>query len=764
MHLLNLPCLLLAAGLLSRAQGQNQQEEPAPVEEEVTREITFEETLGYKINSENGAIVKRFLGEQPCKKTQERTCAEDYTNELQSLYDYVGSSGDGSRADYVRQKPTPTSELQLGTTNWKKLGGGSTATFTARNGHATTVYKCPTDNTKACLWLVGGRSDEYQGYDLEFSRRNADVWYSSTGDVWTQVEDLQGDYIDGIGNFNADFLSAKRVIAPWYSRYGHSLNSLDCNDDGVDDAMVMVGGFNPEPSNDIWISADGKTWVYDMEAPFTARAWHASAVFRGQLYIIGGAPLTNDVWTGNLTVKNGYDFDQMYSAASAYVNADDRSREIGRLGYNFTMVWKQKVKHMDVSSTVSLLLVYISGALLHFAVVQLTLPPLSFIPHPLEFASVRAHTHTHTRFSISPWLHQFSPRSGHCLMTQLRRDDFNSSFETYTDRMFLVGGFASWPKGDPRYDGERSRNDIYVTEDGKNWTKVLPPIDGETGARPISMPWAARAWHGCATLCNPLQRHRDVSEATQFHVEKYPDLGGDPNLLYHPRMFIMGGGYIGSKRNHVVKKMEAYVDLWSSRDGLSWERVSYSEGAGSALFTTQDWATTTVEDATMQIGKWGFTLDVFTREEDVNANGNIDEKSIEMDFAGNKIIEAEEAARQLYPPAPDNEVMFWRTFNGTERGIVSLIFIGGDTVDSGGLVKDVFISQPGILCEKEGVTCANKGACGPGNMGCVCRDREYIGEYCDIWNPDYESVAWSIGPGRVSIVATLSATLLFVFL
>jgi hypothetical protein len=49
-------------------------------------------------------------------------------------------------------------------------------------------------------------------------------------------------------------------IRSGYSRYGHSLNALDGDGDGIADVMILAGGFSPVASNDVWITADGISW------------------------------------------------------------------------------------------------------------------------------------------------------------------------------------------------------------------------------------------------------------------------------------------------------------------------------------------------------------------------------------------------------------------------------------------------------------------------------------------------------------------------
>lgn len=46
-----------------------------------------------------------------------------------------------------------------------------------------------------------------------------------------------------------------------YERFGHSLDAVDMDGDGEADVMVMMGGYSPTPSNDVWVTEDGITWV-----------------------------------------------------------------------------------------------------------------------------------------------------------------------------------------------------------------------------------------------------------------------------------------------------------------------------------------------------------------------------------------------------------------------------------------------------------------------------------------------------------------------
>lgn len=145
---------------------------------------------------------------------------------------------------------------------------------------------------------------------------NSDVWWSKDGATWTQVTELYGDFLPGIGNGDA---KVGGYVAPWYSRYGHSLNVIDYDGDGNADIMVLAAGFSPLPSNDVWVTKDGISWYFDGHAPWPKRAYHGAEVFQNRLWILGGSPLSNDVWVGSVQT--------------------DASRQLG-----FRLEWEQKLQ------------------------------------------------------------------------------------------------------------------------------------------------------------------------------------------------------------------------------------------------------------------------------------------------------------------------------------------------------------------------------------------------------------------------------------
>ena len=209
---------------------------------------------------------------------------------------------------YNYKRPAPPSYVE-GITNWERLTPtNGSPTFSPRHSHATCIFKCPTttttttttDNTdtkkdKPCIWITGGRTELYRTFDLQKEDRKADIWWSEDGANWNQVTEIYGDFRQSIGNYNA---KVGGEVAPWYSRYGHSLDTIDVDGDGIHDLMILMGGYNPLPSNDIWITTNGTMWFFERFAVWSGRAYHATTVFKNRLLVVGGTPLNNEVWSG----------------------------------------------------------------------------------------------------------------------------------------------------------------------------------------------------------------------------------------------------------------------------------------------------------------------------------------------------------------------------------------------------------------------------------------------------------------------------------
>ena len=124
------------------------------------------------------------------------------------------------------------------------------------------------------MWLLGGTENYYFGN--QGSLKN-DVWCSPDGNTWHQVT----------------------AHAEWSPRAYHQAAVLNGR-------IYVFGGGNYVPKyhalNDVWSSADGKHWRRETQAaPWAARLWFSSVVYREHLWVLGGwsnNPYKNwgDVW------------------------------------------------------------------------------------------------------------------------------------------------------------------------------------------------------------------------------------------------------------------------------------------------------------------------------------------------------------------------------------------------------------------------------------------------------------------------------------
>ena len=154
------------------------------------------------------------------------------------------------------------------------------------------------------MFLLGGTENYYFGDDKS---AKSDVWSSKDGKTWTCVT----------------------PAAEWPARAYHQAVVLN-------DRIYLFGGGNYVPKymafNDVWSSADGKTWRKETEqAGWSPRLWFSSVVYRDQMWVLGGwsnNPSKNwgDVWYS----RNGKDWKELKTGTrwkerhehSAYVFQD----------------------------------------------------------------------------------------------------------------------------------------------------------------------------------------------------------------------------------------------------------------------------------------------------------------------------------------------------------------------------------------------------------------------------------------------------------
>lgn len=136
--------------------------------------------------------------------------------------------------------------------NWIQATGS--APFPSRLNAATLVFKNK-------LWVIGGKN--YEGSALQ------DVWSSPDGKTWERVTDA----------------------AACLPRQSHTALVYK-------DKLWVIAGNKPKDTpvyysrSDVWNSPDGITWTKVTDsAAFVPRANHASVVFGGKMWVLGGTDM-----------------------------------------------------------------------------------------------------------------------------------------------------------------------------------------------------------------------------------------------------------------------------------------------------------------------------------------------------------------------------------------------------------------------------------------------------------------------------------------
>lgn len=204
--------------------------------------------------------------------------------------------------------------------NWTKVT--TNAAWKPRDSSGEVVFKDQ-------LWLLGGWFDSFQSPPR-------DVWSSSDGIDWKLVESeapwkysdlpmtiafgdrmwLMGGWTNGRlaghGATNEVWSTADGKTWDLTSHAGWSPRIASAIVEFKGKMWVLGGSENyyfgdaSSLKNDVWSSSDGKTWTQETEAaPWAPRAYHQAAVLNDKIYVFGGGNYVpqyfalNDVWSSS---------------------------------------------------------------------------------------------------------------------------------------------------------------------------------------------------------------------------------------------------------------------------------------------------------------------------------------------------------------------------------------------------------------------------------------------------------------------------------
>jgi hypothetical protein len=195
------------------------------------------------------------------------------------------------------------------------------ASWQARDSQGEVVYRNR-------LWLLGG-------WFNSFEAPPRDVWNSVDGKSWTLVA-KEAPWLHSDLPMSITFKNRMWMMGGWYNGRlpGHSASAaVWSSQDGVQWRKVTANaGWSPRIAaalvefkgrmwvlggtgnyyfgdarslkNDVWSSADGRTWKKETEnAGWAPRAYHQAVVLDGRIFIIGGGNYVpeyagyNDVWS-----------------------------------------------------------------------------------------------------------------------------------------------------------------------------------------------------------------------------------------------------------------------------------------------------------------------------------------------------------------------------------------------------------------------------------------------------------------------------------
>jgi hypothetical protein len=157
--------------------------------------------------------------------------------------------------------------------------------------------------------------------------------------------------------------------------------------------------------------------------------------------------------------------------------------------------------------------------------------------------------------------------------------NLNTSVYPHHNRIVFVGGYGGLESTDPKFDGLRSRSDIWTSYNGYDWIKLADSTE-----------LGSLAWMGINT----------------WNYNDYNMIGD--------RIWVIGGGFIGDTNNAQQTSMIASTNTYYSYDAINWIQTNYDQGGGTSdleQYSSSEWSLAEIDGDTVFVGLWGLTLEVF---------------------------------------------------------------------------------------------------------------------------------------------------------
>lgn len=556
--------------------------------------------------------------------------------------------------------------------------------------------------------------DEYLDYGLDL-----DQSCFSTAKTWTGNEPTDSDltfykytdpptdqsYYDGV-----EILTGAYKFRQWddvlqvaggnlvFTPQRVQVPCIVAEDGGDVDAMILVGGFTPKPDRDVWASRDGVSWWFVGEAPWPTRGYHSSAMFKDRLFIMGGSPLINDVWAGSFE-WTGYErmgdrrdifwlgeLDQNVVREKWEMSWELIAPATGLFDYPDSWDSVKDSRRWTPRAGAAVTVQFARKGGWGFTFKTQHTPPAFCTCYRDEAQDVMVCPETCKASDLmrNPTQNKRSKAAGY-----RPQKVFKGPNQTQ-EALFLCGGLAGWPERHPLFDGQKARNDVWTSLDGANWTRVIE-----------FAPWAARAWHSLVAWSEPSDVYSDVAFNARIEDKKYQH---DGRLA--PRMWLAGGGYVGKQGIAVTKMVDAYYDVWWSRDGRDWAQVGMFEGSEGYVCSSLEIYMIQEANEDFFLGKYSHTMVPFFYMHQVPVCGK-PSRGIDVNNPG-----LLSRAFCLAGNTGDKENRRPTGNKYEDAYVPTLYFIGGDPGylegEDLGPQLTMFRSEANILCELDGIMCPSR--------------------------------------------------------
>jgi len=149
--------------------------------------------------------------------------------------------------------------------------------------------------------------------------------------------------------------------------------------------------------------------------------------------------------------------------------------------------------------------------------------------------------------------------------------DSHATYE-FNGRLFLTGGLdatSTGTKNNPIYEKAKYYNDIWVSDDGANWTLAkakaeFPPIRSMSIVNFKGALFMFGGWSPAVGYKNGVWKSVDGINWTRIANASFDEREGQKVIIFNDKLWLIGGVNYFSRKT--------FNDVWSSSDGVAWRK------------------------------------------------------------------------------------------------------------------------------------------------------------------------------------------------